>query len=133
MYTTISLLFQTTRQTVYNWKREQRPIITLITKYFTKGELEEFLNTGHIARLESKSQSNSISNSTIQGSGIMGFGDNYQTPQKNKKKNELELKCEPLTQVIFNQLCEVFVNDEEELQKILLELLHDKKKQLLSI
>lgn len=39
-------------KTYYNWKKEQRPIISLIEKYFTKEELEEFLKTGKVERLD---------------------------------------------------------------------------------
>ena len=34
------------RNTYYVWKREKRPIIELIDKYFTNYEIEEFLKTG---------------------------------------------------------------------------------------
>jgi hypothetical protein len=37
----------------YRWK-EERPIITLLEKYFSDQDLEEFLETGKISKLESK-------------------------------------------------------------------------------
>lgn len=49
---TILNLFQYSRATYYSWKREKRPIILLIEKYFTKEELEEFLTTGEILKQE---------------------------------------------------------------------------------
>ena len=38
--------------TYYTWKRQQRPIILLLDKYFTKDELEEFLSTTKIEKFE---------------------------------------------------------------------------------
>ncbi|MCT7553827.1 hypothetical protein [Aliarcobacter butzleri] len=45
-------LFQYSRATYYSWKREKRPIILLIEKYFTKEDLEEFLQTNEISKLK---------------------------------------------------------------------------------
>ena len=39
-------------KTYYNWKKEKRPVITLLEKYFTQEELEEFLETGTIEKME---------------------------------------------------------------------------------
>ena len=36
-------------RTLYNWRKEGRPIISLLEKYFTQEELEEFLETGEIS------------------------------------------------------------------------------------
>lgn len=36
----------------YKWKKQNRPIIKLLEKYFSKEELEEFLNTGKINKLD---------------------------------------------------------------------------------
>jgi hypothetical protein len=41
-----------TRNTFYVWKREGRPIIALLERYFTKNELNEFLETKKIERFE---------------------------------------------------------------------------------
>lgn len=38
--------------TYYNWKKEKRPVISLLEKYFTKEDLEEFLEYGTIERYE---------------------------------------------------------------------------------
>lgn len=40
------------RNTYYVWKREKRPIIELIDKYFTDSEIEEFLQTGKINKFD---------------------------------------------------------------------------------
>ena len=50
----ISDLFGYSAQTYFNWKKEieKRPILKMIEKYFTKEELEEFLETGQIQKME---------------------------------------------------------------------------------
>ncbi|MDD5407064.1 MAG: hypothetical protein PHE73_09020 [Sulfurovaceae bacterium] len=50
----MSKCFGFSPQTYFNWKKEEskRPIITLLAKYFTKEDLEEFVETGKISRLE---------------------------------------------------------------------------------
>jgi hypothetical protein len=40
------------RNTFYVWKREERPIISLIEKYFSNEDLKEFLETGGIKKFE---------------------------------------------------------------------------------
>lgn len=50
---TMAKLFDSSEGAYYKWKRENRPIITLLEKYFTKEELEEFLMSGKISRMES--------------------------------------------------------------------------------
>ncbi len=37
----------------YKWKKQNRLIISLLEKYFTKEDLEEFLERGEINRFES--------------------------------------------------------------------------------
>lgn len=124
MYTTISLLFQTTRQTVYNWKREQRPIITLITKYFTKDELEEFLNTGHIARLESQSQSLKIDKQTF-SSGAAFLDKSY---KKNQAFSNNEFStCTQFTKALFLQLCDLYEDNQKDLQNLLIDIIQKKE------
>lgn len=49
---TMATLFSTAEGTYYKWKKEDRPIIKLLDKYFSKEELEEFLRTGKINKLE---------------------------------------------------------------------------------
>ena len=52
MIHTLSLILGNTQKTVSNWKKEKRPIMELLYKYFTKEELEEFLETGKIEKFE---------------------------------------------------------------------------------
>jgi len=52
-YKIMTNLFQFSRQSWNNWKKEERPIIALLEKYFTKEDLEEFLKTGEIVKFES--------------------------------------------------------------------------------
>ncbi len=44
------------RNTYYVWKREKRPIIELIDKYFEDSEITEFLETGKINKFENLSE-----------------------------------------------------------------------------
>lgn len=45
-------LFDVSINTYYNWKKENRPIIELLNKYFSKEELIEFLETKRIKKQE---------------------------------------------------------------------------------
>lgn len=45
-------LFDFNPSTYYRWKEEKRPIITLIEKYFSLQDLNEFIETGKISRFE---------------------------------------------------------------------------------
>jgi len=45
-------LFKFTRNTYYVWKKQKRPIINLLDTYFSEAELEEFLKSGKIQKLE---------------------------------------------------------------------------------
>jgi len=49
---TMAAIFSTAEGTYYKWKREKRPIINLLEKYFPKEDLEEFINTGKIGKQE---------------------------------------------------------------------------------
>ena len=55
----MSKLFDYSSPTYFRWKKENRPIIKLIEKYFSKEDLEEFLTIGKIQRLE-ESNNNDI-------------------------------------------------------------------------
>ncbi len=48
----MSKIFEMTPQGVGKWKKEKRPIISLLEKYFTKEDIEEFLEYGTIEKLE---------------------------------------------------------------------------------
>lgn len=50
---TMAGIFDTAEGTYYKWKREKRPIIALLEKYFTKEDLEEFLLTNQVSKYES--------------------------------------------------------------------------------
>jgi hypothetical protein len=52
MLKTYSKLLQNTTRTISNWKKEGRAIISLLEKYFSKEDLEEFLETGKIQKQE---------------------------------------------------------------------------------
>lgn len=49
-----SRLFGFNSSTYYRWKEnlDKRPIISLLQKYFTEQDLQEFLETGEISKLE---------------------------------------------------------------------------------
>lgn len=50
------------RNTYYVWKREKRPIIELIDKYFEDFEITEFLETGKISRIENNKDQELLNN-----------------------------------------------------------------------
>lgn len=52
MFKKIAELIGNNDKTIYRWKKEGRPIINLLEKYFTKENLEEFLSTGKIDKFE---------------------------------------------------------------------------------
>lgn len=54
----ISKLFDFANSTVYKWKKEKRPILELIDKYFIDEEIEEFLETGKIDKFEKEKLQN---------------------------------------------------------------------------
>lgn len=53
MKQSISKLLDISERSYYTWKKENRPIIEFLEKYFTESDLEEFLQTNSISRLES--------------------------------------------------------------------------------
>ncbi len=50
----IEKFYETTEATYYRHKKQNRPVIMFIEKYFTEDDLIEFLETGKISKLESK-------------------------------------------------------------------------------
>jgi len=52
MISTLAAILQNTTRTVQNWKKEKRPVISLLEKYFTREELQEYLKTGQIEKQE---------------------------------------------------------------------------------
>jgi len=51
-YKAMTVLFGFSRQSWNNWKKEKRPIITLLEKYFTDLDINEFLEHGKISKYE---------------------------------------------------------------------------------
>ena len=47
-----------TEKSYYRWRDEGRPIISFLEKYFTAKELQEFIETGEIKKLEENNISN---------------------------------------------------------------------------
>ena len=45
------------KNSYWNYKKQQRPIILFLEKYFTEDDLEEFLTTGKMTKLEKKEDS----------------------------------------------------------------------------
>lgn len=45
-------LFKFTPKTLYNWRHEERPAIELIEKYFSEEDIQEFLKTKRISKLQ---------------------------------------------------------------------------------
>lgn len=84
----LSQLFEYSKPTYFRWKKEQRPIISLIDKYFTKEDLEEFLQSGKIKRFEDFNKYSSIIQSL---SNTINNFDYYQ-------KNILYAMCEQFLQ-----------------------------------
>ena len=52
MLKAIAKILDVTLKSVYNYKKEKRPIISLLEKYFTEADLEEFLKTGVVSKYE---------------------------------------------------------------------------------
>jgi len=52
MFKSIAKILDVTLKSVYNYKKENRPVVTLFEKYFTQNDLEEFLSTGKISKYE---------------------------------------------------------------------------------
>lgn len=49
---TISQLVGNTPKTIFQWRKEKRPIIQFLVKYFTDDDLQEFFNTGFCSKLD---------------------------------------------------------------------------------
>ena len=48
----LSKMFSSSVQALYKWQKEKRPIVVFLEKYFSAEELEEFLETGKMKKLE---------------------------------------------------------------------------------
>jgi len=78
-------LFNFSRPTYYKWKREHTPALSLLEKYFTQEELEEFLETGEIGFLEERK---------INENGGVLSKIYYEIEQMKNRISELEAKNE---------------------------------------
>jgi len=61
----LSILLNNSERTIQRWKKENRPIIKLLDKYFTDQELEEFLETGKILNFDNIASHLNLSNLCI--------------------------------------------------------------------
>jgi len=52
VFKTISILIGNSERTIFKWKKENRPILSLLEKYFTKDDLAEFLETEKIEKFD---------------------------------------------------------------------------------
>ena len=52
MINTVCEVLKISRSAYFKYKKEERPIISLLEKYFSQEDLEEFLNTKKISKLE---------------------------------------------------------------------------------
>lgn len=62
---TMANLFSASEGAYYKWKRENRPIIQLIDRYFSKDDIQEFLKTGKISKLEEISELEALNNEAV--------------------------------------------------------------------
>ena len=54
MKESIKKILDIKERTLYNWRKEGKPIVLLLEKYFTQSDLDEFLASGVIRRLEAE-------------------------------------------------------------------------------
>ena len=52
MRETIVKILGVSKNSYWNYKNQNRPIIALLEKYFTKEDLQEFLETGNISKCD---------------------------------------------------------------------------------
>ncbi|WP_323590835.1 hypothetical protein [Aliarcobacter butzleri] len=99
-----SKILDISEKSYYRWKaKDHKTLVSLIEKYFTDKELEEFLNTGRIKRFEAKQNNNYLLNKSIKLYKII----NYKLTPKAKKiffeelKNLKSYKIEDISNIIF--------------------------------
>ena len=85
MINTISKILGIHRNSYFNWKKQERPIISLLEKYFTKEDLEEFLNTNEISKMKYLNHYEEILNIEF----ITFYREKFDTGENAKKFNEL--------------------------------------------
>ena len=52
MINTIAKILGIHRNSYFNWRKQERPIMSILEKYFSKEDLLEYLKTGKISKLE---------------------------------------------------------------------------------
>jgi len=57
MINAITTLLGVSKNSYWNYKKQDRPIIAFLEKYFSKEEIEEFLETGSMQKLENQNAS----------------------------------------------------------------------------
>ena len=60
MKESIKKILDIKERTLYNWRKEGKPIVLLLEKYFTQSDLDEFLASGVIKRLEAEKFKNFV-------------------------------------------------------------------------
>lgn len=99
----ISKLFDFANSTIYKWKKEKRLILDLFDKYFTDEDIEEFLNTGKIERLDIAQSNKYLINKSIKLYKMIS----YKLTPKAKSiffeelKNLKSYKIEDVSNIIF--------------------------------
>jgi hypothetical protein len=88
-------LFNISINTYYLWKKQGRLIISLLEKYFTKEDLEEFLVSGKVAKLENLNLVHAAAQKIVR--------EFFYTTYTNNKKNDEFLTIFPLYVEFENQ------------------------------
>ncbi|MBN2825823.1 MAG: hypothetical protein JXQ76_10890 [Campylobacterales bacterium] len=54
-------IFNFNTSTYYRWKKEGRPIVAFLNKYFNESDINEFLETGKMSKLEALNPNSDLS------------------------------------------------------------------------
>ena len=141
MNSTLSKLLGNSLKTISNWKKEKRPIINLLLKYFSKEDLQEFIEFGKINKFENNNsiqeyfietnknkyiqsfKSTSPSLRSIYEESIKDFYFYFLTNLKNKKNffssTDYEYESNFIEKYDFNKALSdyIFKNQEKEFEK----------------
>jgi len=71
MKSTVAKLLNVTERSVYNWSKENRPIITFLYKYFSKKDIEDYLEYGKIEKLELLNLTDPVTSQEFQSLSII--------------------------------------------------------------
>ena len=77
MNSTLSKLLGNSLKTISNWKKEKRPIINLLLKYFSKEDLQEFIEFGKINKFENNNSIQEYFIETNKNKYIQSFNFSY--------------------------------------------------------